>query len=150
MPLALAGFTLCCLVEQCPYLVEFSALIESLVSSSMYTKFSEALSIKYPEELNTAYPAAGSGNERLKRRPRCRVQVRAPYGQWCNNALPSLRASATKTPKRIAAQRNTSCGLVFLGLSGETPRNTQLPSTALQDCRISKRKEIIITARHPS
>ena len=63
MPLALAGFTLCCLVEQCPYLVEFSALIESLVSSSMYTKFSEALSIKYPEELNTAYPAAGSGNE---------------------------------------------------------------------------------------
>lgn len=43
-------------VTQCPYLVELSDLVESLVSSGMYTKFSEALSIKYPEELNTLYP----------------------------------------------------------------------------------------------
>lgn len=32
-------------VTQCPYLVELSDLVESLVSSGMYTKFSEALSI---------------------------------------------------------------------------------------------------------
>jgi hypothetical protein len=45
---------------------------------------------------------------------------------------------ATKTPRHKAAQRNTSCGFVSLGLSGALLRNT-LPDGSLVD--ISKENE---------
>ena len=56
----------------------------------------------------------------MKKRP---VASSGESRQLCNDA--SVGASfATKTPKHKAAQRSTSCGFVFLRLSGETLRNT--------------------------